>query len=114
MLRDADIFAFPTFYPNEAFPLVLLEAMAAGLPVISTTVGGIPDMVIDGETGLLVPPGEVSSLASALRRLVTDSGLRIRMGQAGRGRFMRHYTLEQYEANLSDLLDHYLVNETQP
>lgn len=113
MFRAADIFAFPTFYPNEAFPLVLLEAMAASLPVISTTVGGIPDMVIDGETGLLISPDDVSLLASALRRLITDSALRIRMGQAGRERFIRNYTLEQYEANLSAVLDHYLVSETQ-
>jgi glycosyltransferase involved in cell wall biosynthesis len=101
LLSDASIFAFPTFYPNEAFPLVILEAMAAGLAVISTRHGGIPDMIIDGETGLLVPPRKIAPLVSALRSAITDPILRIRLGQAARAAFERQYNLVRFEMDLT-------------
>jgi glycosyltransferase involved in cell wall biosynthesis len=73
----------------------LLEAMAAGLPVVATAVGGTPDVVVDNVTGLLVPPRNPSALADALAALVRDRGLRRRMGQAGRERALRHFSLER-------------------
>ena len=64
----------------------VLEAMAAGLPVVASAVGGIPELVVDGETGLLVPPGDPDALADALGKLITDPELRQRLGAAGRAR----------------------------
>jgi glycosyltransferase involved in cell wall biosynthesis len=80
-LRDADIFVLPTHH--EGLPMALLEAVASGLPVISTPVGGIPEVVRDNETGLLVPPGDEEALAGAIRRLVSDRELRRRLAANG-------------------------------
>ena len=69
-------------------------AMSSGVPVVVTSIYGIPEIVVDGETGLLVPPGESGPLTEALRQLVTDGGLRARMGRASRRRYERSFTLE--------------------
>jgi glycosyltransferase involved in cell wall biosynthesis len=71
---------------SEGFPLVCAEAMAHGRPVVATTVGGLPDMVIHEQTGLLVEPGDVSALRAALERLLSDPDLRRRYGSAARKR----------------------------
>jgi glycosyltransferase involved in cell wall biosynthesis len=71
---------------REGLPLSVLEAMAHGRPVVASAVGGIPELVQDGVTGLLVPPGDVDALRSALERLLADPILRRRMGRAGRRR----------------------------
>jgi glycosyltransferase involved in cell wall biosynthesis len=68
----------------DAFPTVTLEAMASGRPIIGSRIGGIMDQIIDGETGFLVPPGDVAALSQAMARLIADSGLRQRMGEAAR------------------------------
>jgi glycosyltransferase involved in cell wall biosynthesis len=65
--------------------------MACGRPVVATTMGGIPEVVIDGETGLLVPPGDPVALAAALGRLIGDASLRRRLGRAGRERAVQRY-----------------------
>ena len=83
-LLRSDIFVFPSSYKYEAFPLVILEAMAASLPVVATDIGAVGDMVVDGETGFLVPQGDSEALADKLRMLCNDSDLRHRMGAAGR------------------------------
>jgi len=70
----------------DALPTVLLEAMACGLPVVSTALSGIPEIVADGETGYLVPPGDPAALAAAMRRLLEDCALAERLGRAGRER----------------------------
>ncbi len=79
---SADAFVLPSLF--EPFGIVLLEAMAAGLPVVASRVGGIVEVVSDGKTGLLVPPGDPRSLANALGNLISDSNLRRRLGSAGR------------------------------
>lgn len=78
----ADVFVFPSL--SENLPFSLLEAMDAGLPVIATAVGGIPEVIVDGQTGLLVPPCDVTALAQAILRLASDRPMRERLGHAGR------------------------------
>lgn len=90
--RDFDIFAFPTF--GEGFGLVLLEAMSLGKPVVASKVMAIPEIVMDGETGLLVPPEDSDALAQALLRLMDDRSLCQQLGRAGRQRVEREFTLE--------------------
>jgi glycosyltransferase involved in cell wall biosynthesis len=82
----------------EGFPLSILEAMRAGLPVIATSVAGIGEAVTDGETGYLVPRGDVDLLRNRIERLLTDPGLRVQLGRGGRERYERHFTLDHFVA----------------
>ena len=77
---------------NETFSVAILEYMRAGLPVVATRTGSLEDQVKDGQTGFLVPVGDVSALSNALEKLVADSGLRERLGQAGRDLQAREFT----------------------
>ena len=90
VMRAFDIFALTSIY--EGLGLVLLEAMAAGVAVAATRVGAIPEVVAEGETGLLTGPGEPEELAAAFQKL-SDSTVRTRMGEAGRQRVLREFTL---------------------
>ena len=99
LFRDHDVFALPT--SNETFGLVLLEAMRAGLAVVSSREGAIPEIVVDGHTGFIVDPYDIAALADGVARLLADRELRDRMGEAGRARFLENYTLERFEARLS-------------
>ncbi len=100
LFLQADIFCFPTYYPPEAFPLVLLEAMQFGKPVVSTYEGAIPEIVDEGVTGFLVPPKDFHALSEKLEILIADSELRERMGKAGRMKFFEKYTVDIFERNL--------------
>jgi glycosyltransferase involved in cell wall biosynthesis len=92
LLADADVFVLSS--RSEGMPLSILEAMAVGLPVVASSVGGIPELVRDGETGRLVPPGNEEALAAALRETLSDPELRARLGAAGRQRVMEHFSVE--------------------
>jgi len=81
LIATADVLVLPSFIEN--LPLSIIEAMASGVAVVATPVGAVPDIVRDGETGLLVPVGDVDALAAALTRLVSDPELRRRFGAAG-------------------------------
>lgn len=85
LVSGATIFCCPSVFP-EAFGLVNAEAMASEVPVVSTTIGGIPEVVKDGECGFLVPPGDVNELSSAIMKLLSSPELRKTMGKAGRKR----------------------------
>ena len=89
VLASLDVLVLPSAY--EELGSVLVEAMAAGVTVVASDVGGIPEVVVDGETGLLVPPGDVAALAAALGRLTADEPLRVRLGANARVR-AREYT----------------------
>jgi len=106
ILAALDIFVLPSLW--EGMPLVLLEAMAASLPVVVTAVGGTPEVVVDGVTGLLVPPRDPAALAQAIIRLLRDPDLRRRMGRAGRRQIEQHFaigeTVRQVEALYEALL----------
>jgi glycosyltransferase involved in cell wall biosynthesis len=90
LLSTSDLFVLPTL--EDTLPLAILEAMASGLPVVATTVGGIPECVIDGQTGRLVPPGDPQQLADALIELLCDEPLRRQWGTAGRERVHRFFS----------------------
>ena len=89
-LPEFDVLAMPS--RSEGFPLAVLEGMLAGLPIVATAVGGIPEAVIDGETGLLVPADGADALAGALRRLQADPALRSALGGRARARAMARFT----------------------
>ena len=88
-----DIYAFPSL--REGLPYSILEALRAGLPIVSTNIGGIPDAIRDGVDGLLVPPASAKALEEAIDRLMTDSGLASRLGRSARSRFEESFTLER-------------------
>lgn len=89
-LREARIYALPSY--NEGLPMSVLEAMAAGLPVLTTPVGGIPEAVSDGVEGFLVQPGDVPGLTARWRQLLTDDALARRMGEAARSKVERCFS----------------------
>lgn len=88
---------------NEGSPVSLIEAMAAGRPVVATRVGGVPDLVEDGLTGCLVPPDDAGALAAALLALLRDPERRRTLGQAARGRVCRAFTADRLVANVDAL-----------
>jgi len=98
---EADVFVMPS--RAEGFGFTNVEALSFGLPVISSRVGAIPEAIEHGVTGLLVSPGDVSSLASAMERLVTDRSLVSRMGDAARSAFLARFTLERLRARLGEI-----------
>ncbi len=116
-LADAQLFVLAS--RSEGFPLSILEAMRAGLPVIASDVGGVREAVVDGETGFIVKPGDSAALSEALRLLISDSTLRLKFGRAGRRRYELHFTFEQmigetlslYESVLSSRLSTRLIQE---
>ena len=102
ILAASDIFALPSHF--EGLPMSIIEAMMTGLPVVSTTIRGPREQVVDGETGLLVPPFAVAPLAAALNELVADPVLRTTMGEAGRRRAMARYDEASVVSRTLDLL----------
>lgn len=100
LFRQADIFVFPT--RADCLPLAIMEAMAAGLPIITTLVGALPEAVISGETGLVVPPDDPPALANAIRLLAADPDLRMQLGDRA-----REMALDRFDAttNYLRLLD---------
>ena len=99
--RDSDIFVLPSFV--EGIPVVLMEAMACELPVIGTEIYGIPELVEDGVSGFLVPPGDADSLAQVLRELLADPGMRKRFGKMGREKILKEFTIVSSSARLERL-----------
>ena len=92
LMRAFDVFALTSMH--EGFGLVLAEAMAAGRPIVATRAGAIPEVVVDGETGLLTEPGAPQQIADALGRMI-DPALRAQFGAAGRQRVLAHFTLDR-------------------
>jgi len=91
--RAADVYAHAARAENQ--PLAVLEAMACGTPVVASAVGGIPEIVADGRTGLLVPPGDPTALAAAIGELLGNARLRQACGEAGASDVRAHHTLDR-------------------
>ena len=104
-LNEADIFVFPTYYHNECFPVVLLEAMEHALPCISTNEGGIADIIDDGETGFIVERKDVIALSDKLELLIKDAEMRREMGKNGLLKYKKAFTLDVFERNIVNVLD---------
>ena len=101
LLRRASIFVLPSYY--EGLPMAVLEALAVGLPVIATPVGGVPEVVLDGYNGLLIPVGNPTALARALETLSTRTALRQKMGQCSREIAEKELDVHTYVENLTGL-----------
>lgn len=102
--EQADIFVFPTYYENECFPLVILEAMSYSVPVISTDEGAIKDIIDEDETGLIAQKRNSANLADKIAILLDNSDLRQRIGKAGNQKFKQQFTIEAFEQRLYGLL----------
>ena len=89
---------------SEGNPVAVMEAQLSGLPVVATRHAGIPEVVVDGQTGLLVDEGDVQAMAAAMERLLQDSALCVRFGTAGRRHVEQRFTLEQHLTELSRFL----------
>lgn len=103
LLRQTDVLALPS--DDEAQPLVILEAMAAGLPVVSTRQGAIPETVVDGTTGVLIDTRDAVALTRVLRDLATWPESRTMLGKAARERYLAHYTMERWADRMSAVFD---------
>ncbi len=108
-LRNCDVFALASIVDqagaSDVFPTVIQEAMASSRPVVSTQLAGIPETVVDRETGFLVTPGDTSALADALAKLLDNADLRSRMGEAGRARVEKHFQIQTTVEPLIKLLE---------
>ncbi len=103
LMASAQVLLFPVSW-GEGHPRILLEALAAGLPAVTTDRATIAETVIDGETGYVLPDPEPGALADSLLRLLRDRALRDRLSRAARERFLDHFTQEEADRNLADWL----------
>jgi glycosyltransferase involved in cell wall biosynthesis len=101
VLADVDVVALSS--RNEGTPVALIEALASATPVVATHVGGVPDVVDDDVTGLLVPPGDPVAFALALERVLGDAALRHRFGTEGRARVQDRFSLDRLLGAIDDL-----------
>lgn len=105
--HQANLFVFPS--RHEGMPNAVLEAMACGLPVVATRIAGNEELVVDGETGLLIPSENADALRQALEQLLAEAALRQRMGAAGRARVEAHYAWSQIAAQYLSLITQTLI-----
>jgi glycosyltransferase involved in cell wall biosynthesis len=105
--RESDLLVLPS--SNDSFPMVIVEAMAAGLPVVSTNIGGIPTVISSGVNGLLVEPHDVPALAGAMEQILGDPKLAAKLGRAGRRKVLAGLTWAQKAADTQSLFEQVLA-----
>jgi glycosyltransferase involved in cell wall biosynthesis len=117
-LQAGDIFALPSITDrqgaSDVFPTVIMEAMSAARPVVSTQLAGIPELVVHEETGFLVQSGDMIALVEALEHLLRNPELRLRYGRAGRMRIEQHFRIEQTIRPLLELLQRTCIAPPKP
>jgi len=111
VLGAADVSVMPSL--NEALSNVLLESMAAGAPVVATRVGGTPEALDDGVTGLLVPPGDAGAITAAVARLLDDRALACRLGRTARSVIGERFSVDQMVRSTEDLYTELLERKQQ-
>lgn len=109
LLSKASVYVLPSYH--EGLPMSVLEAMAAGLPVVSTRVGGIPEAIRDGVNGFLLEPGDIDMLVDRLRTLLNDVGLRRRMGEAAREHVQYNFSTEVIVPRIEEIYGQLLVGQ---
>jgi len=107
ILNKSDIFVHPTH--DDAFPINILEAMRAGLPVVATGEGAIPEMIADGISGYIVEKKNIKDIAQKIEFLIKNPYLRTQMGKSARNRYLEKYTLEIFEKNVKNVFDSVLA-----
>ena len=117
LLQQTDVMATPSVPSSdgrrEGIPVVLMEGMGSGVPVVASAISGIPELVEDNQSGLLAPARDVQALANALERMYNDPALRQRFGQAGRDKVIREFDLNTNVAILADhFSDHFAVGKS--
>jgi glycosyltransferase involved in cell wall biosynthesis len=111
LLAAMDVFVLPSLW--EGLPLSMILAMGAGLPVVATAVAGVPEVVEDGRTGLLVPPGDAAAIGRALQRLLEDDTFAGRIGRAARAAVVPRFGVDGYIRSIVDLYDRVLDEEAR-
>lgn len=108
ILARLDVLVLPSL--QEPFGKIVIEAMAMGTAVVASKVGGVPEIVLDGESGLLVPPADPAALRQALKKLLSDQDLRVKMGAVGQQRVREHFSLQRNVAETQALYEKLLNN----
>ena len=109
LMASCDVFVLPSLY--EGLPLTVLEAMAAGKPVVATAVGGTDEAVVHGVTGLLVPPANPTELAGAIRAMLTDRRLAVRLAESGRRRAIEEFSCETMVRGVTKVYDELIATK---
>jgi glycosyltransferase involved in cell wall biosynthesis len=112
LLQQTDVFVLPSF--AEGVPVVLMEAMAAGVPVVTTRIAGVPELVDDGVSGILTPPGDEVALGSAIATLLDDPTRRATMGEAGREKVAAEFDINKEAAWLCEVMSGALSGQVLP
>lgn len=103
VLLQSDVIVLPSVLPDP-FPTIVLEAMAAAKPIVATNVGGVPEMVVNGETGLLVPHKNYEAMANAILKLLTDKELACQLGKCGFARLARVFAMDRFNREITEVL----------
>jgi glycosyltransferase involved in cell wall biosynthesis len=106
---QADIFVFPSFFRQECFPLVILEAMQTGLPIVTTNEGAIPEIIDNEINGIIIDQKDNEALEYQIKRLLDDKNLRLKLGSAARIKFNDKYTLQHFEKNMRNFFEKELI-----